>query len=97
MQLLASADFANQANTTFELWLGDSAMNLTLVDIRPLPAGGFSGAMRHPFSLIFRSAVQQVLPQRIYRLKNATGGVQDVFLVPVARDAQGVTYEAVFN
>lgn len=97
MRLLSSADFANQANTTYELWLGDGAMNLTLVDIRPLPAGGFKGAMREPFSLIFRSGVQHVLPQRIYSLKNAVGGVQDVFLVPVGRDAGGVIYEAIFN
>lgn len=97
MQLLASTDFANQANTTYELWLGDSAMSLTLIDIRPLPGRAHPGSMRQPFSLIFRSAVQHVLPQRIYTLKNAASGTQDVFLVPVGRDQAGVIYEAVFN
>lgn len=97
MQLLNSADFANQANTTYELWLGDGAMNLTLVDIRPLPTTAHAGSMRQPFSLIFRSSVRHVLPQRTYQLKNAFSGVQDIFLVPVGRDAAGVLYEAIFN
>ncbi|HJV41343.1 DUF6916 family protein [Caulobacter sp.] len=97
MQLLSSADFASQANTSYELWLGDGAMNLTLVDIRPLPAAAHAGSMRQPFSLIFRSSVRHVLPQRTYQLKNAASGVQEVFLVPVGRDAAGVLYEAIFN
>ncbi len=97
MQLLASTDFASQANTTYELWLGDSAMTLTLVDIQPLAAPQNAAQMRHPFSLIFRSTVQLVLPQRIYRLKNAASGEIEIFLVPIGRDASGVTYQAVFN
>jgi hypothetical protein len=97
VRLLASTDFANQANTTYELWLGASAMNLTLIDIRPLAAMAYPGMTRQPFSLIFRSGVQNVLPQRIYQLKNAASGMQDVFLAPIGRDASGVIYEAVFN
>lgn len=97
MRLLSSTDFASHANTTYELWMGDGAMALTLVDIRPLPQTAYPGAMRQPFSLIFRSGVQHVLPQRTYSLRNPVGDVQDIFLTPVGRDASGVIYEAIFN
>ena len=96
MQFLAAADFAAQANSVYEVDLGASSMQLTLVDIRPLPANGFADAKRAPFSLILRSTVQVVLPQRIYRLRHAAGLVE-MFIVPVGRDATGVTYEAIYN
>ena len=37
------------------------------------------------------------LPQRIYRLEHAELGGLDLFLVPIGRDASGITYEAVFT
>jgi hypothetical protein len=54
-------------------------------------------AEREQFSLHFHGPRDPVLPQSIYRLENATMGSMDVFLVPVARDDDGVTYEAVFT
>ena len=53
--------------------------------------------LRSPFSLMFRSGSPVVLPQKVYRLKNATMGLVDIFLVPVGRDVSGVVYQAVFN
>lgn len=97
MSVSQAEDFAKTANTSFELSLGETSMMLTLVEIKPLPALNFPGALRQPFSLIFRSATQLILPQRIYRLLNAATGPLDIFLVPVGRDAQGVSYQAVFN
>ena len=74
-------------------------MPLTLVDVKPLPvhARPVPGLMRQPFSLIFRSISQVVLPQRIYWMDNATMGKLGIFIVPVGRDSAGVTYQAVFN
>ena len=66
-------------------------------EARPLPERGFAGVMRAPFSLLFRSASKVLLPQQIYRLKNATLGILDIFLVPVARDKEGIIYQAIFN
>ena len=52
---------------------------------------------RLPFSLEFLAPASDVLPQAIYRVDHAELGALDLFLVPVARDADGVRYEAVFT
>lgn len=97
MQVLTIQNFAAVANQGFGLSLGEAEMQMTLVEVKPLPAYGFPGMMRQPFSLMFRSGSPVVLPQRIYRLNNEQTGAIDVFLVPVARDVQGLLYQAVFN
>ncbi|MFT4254541.1 MAG: hypothetical protein QM608_18905 [Caulobacter sp.] len=96
MQLLQMQNFGGQANTTYELLVAGGSMQLTLIDIQPLPAH-HAASQRAPFSLIFKSHVQHVLPQAIYRLRSAAQGEVEMFLVPLGRDAQGVTYQAVYN
>jgi hypothetical protein len=49
------------------------------------------------FALKFRGPAQVFLPQRTYRLAHEELGTHEVFLVPVAQDAEGFYYEAVFN
>jgi hypothetical protein len=97
MQLLSRETFAVRANETFDLGLGESSMPVTLVEIQPLPPHAYPGMGRSPFSLVFRSGSPVVLPQKVYRLKNAALGELDMFLVPVGRDVSGVLYQAVFN
>ena len=99
MDLLPLERFASVANQTFDLSIGEASMPLTLVDVKPLPvqARTAPGVTRQPFSLIFRSLSQVILPQRIYWMNNATMGKLGIFIVPVARDQSGVTYQAVFN
>jgi hypothetical protein len=97
MQLLSYQDFAGAANETFDLAMGEAAMPLTLVEVKPLTPRAFPGLMRDPFALLFRSASQLILPQRLYRLRSGTMGALEIFLVPIARDPRGVLYEAVFN
>ena len=89
--------FAPRVGEGFDLDLGENGLAMTLVEAAPLPVHVFPGMMRAPFALLFRSGSPLVLPQRIYRLKNAALGSLDVFLVPVARDAKGTVYQAVFN
>jgi len=71
------------------------AVELTLADVRGNNLRG--KAPREQFSLHFNGPAEPLLPQRIYRLDNAEMGALDIFLVPVARDDEGVTYEAVFT
>lgn len=98
MKFLAIQDFAAAQNQTFDLTMGaDASMPLTLVDVRPLAATTVAGAVRAPFSLMFRSQSAVVLPQKIYGLRNAVMGALQIFLVPVARDREGIVYQAVFN
>lgn len=97
MDILQREAFAPRAHETFELSLGESSLTLTLTELKALPTPPAPGLTRQPFALTFRSASAIVLPQRLYRLVNATMGPLDVFLVPVGRDPQGVIYQAVFN
>lgn len=97
MQLLSLETFAGRANETFDLAMGESSMSVTLVEVQPLPPHAFPGMGRSPFSLVFRSGSPVLLPQKVYRLKNAALGEVDMFLVPVGRDVSGVLYQAVFN
>lgn len=70
-------------------------LELTLADVR---GTGLQGkAAREQFSLQFHGPRELVLPQKIYRLENDELGAMDIFLVPVARDDEGTTYEAVFT
>ncbi|MFT7775634.1 DUF6916 family protein [Roseateles sp.] len=54
-------------------------------------------AGRQPFSLTFQAPAEPALPQRIYRLEHPQLEAMDIFLVPVARSAAGLHYEAVFG
>ena len=52
---------------------------------------------RDPFSLIFRGPPEPLLPQAIYPLAHAALGVLEIFVVPIARDAESVSYQAIFT
>lgn len=91
---------------TFRPHLGDaftlvvdasSPVEATLVDVQEAEWAFSPGDRRTPFSLYFRTDGPQVLPQRTYRLQHAVLGALEIFLVPSARTADGVLYEAVFN
>ena len=89
---------------TFEP-LKSQRFQLSLGDREPLPlelaavlGTGLQGAAsREQFSLHFRGPHLPALPQRIYRLEHGQLGALEIFLVPIRRDASGVTYEAVFT
>jgi hypothetical protein len=97
LQLLTFETFAPHLNTTFALKLGESSIDLTLTGANKRQAAAYQGMMREPFSLYFRSASQVVLPQRIYPLVHDAMGRFELFIVPIAREPQGIVYEAVFN
>ncbi|TPM27945.1 hypothetical protein FJ967_29985 [Mesorhizobium sp. B2-3-4] len=88
-----AADFEQAIGQAFVIDTGGGRITLELsavnrIDASPRPGGGFS--------LLFRGPREIALPQAIYSLAGA-GGVHDIFIVPVAADANGRTYEAVFN
>jgi hypothetical protein len=55
------------------------------------------GVDREPFSLLFHLPVRVRLPQGLYRLEHPGLGFMEVFMVPVAMDAQELHLQAVFN
>jgi hypothetical protein len=74
---------------------GGTTLSLSLVAV--LGAGRRGQASREPFALHFLGPAVPVLPQRIYQLHHQRLGALDIFLVPIKRDANGTTYEAVFT
>lgn len=93
---LTLADFQPHVGSRF--WLqrdGEPPIATALVEVRAATAG--STRPRPPFSLAFDAPAEPQLAQRIYRLTHAELGALDIFLVPVARSATGMTYEAVFG
>jgi hypothetical protein len=97
VQILSCETFAGRANETFDVGVGESSLPMTLVQVQPLPVHAYAGMIRAPFSVMFKSESPVLLPQKTYRMKNATLGAVDLFLVPVGRDVSGILYQAVFN
>lgn len=91
------ARFQPLVGSRFTLRLDDaSSLPAQLVEAR---AGSNAAAPdgRQPFSLTFEAPPEPSLPQRIYRLEHPQLDAMDIFLVPVARAASGLHYEAVFG
>ncbi|MDO8878245.1 MAG: hypothetical protein Q8M24_08755 [Pseudolabrys sp.] len=95
---LAYEDFADKVGEVFPI--GDEdvpRIPLTLVETEMLKANGLEPGMRAPFALTFIAKDPRVLPQRIYRLEHNGLGSLAIFLVPIAKSADGVSYQATFN
>lgn len=89
--------FAGHLRETFALSLGESSVDITLVEARRRPPRVVSGLRAEPFTLTFKSQSHVVLPQKMYPLKAKGTDTLNIFIVPVARDRDGILYEAVFN
>ena len=97
MQQMSFEFFAGHMRETFSVSLGETAVDMTLVDAQRLPTRQIAGIRAEPFSLYFKCQNPVVLPQRMYGFKSAGAEQLNIFIVPVGRDRDGVLYEAVFN
>jgi hypothetical protein len=52
---------------------------------------------REPFSLYFVGPVDPVLPQAMYTFRSEALTLKTMFIVPIAQNADGTDYEAVFT
>ncbi len=96
MDLLTLEHFAGCMNERFRAALQDGDIEFTLVEAQPLPRPP-PGALRLPFSLVFRNESVLLYPQQLYRMRHERVGEFDIFLVPIARDRDGFLYQAIFN
>jgi len=97
-ELLKCSDFVPHIGTDFVIAADDlPALAMTLTSAEPLQPTKGGNDLRPPFMLLFRSKNQDVLQQRLFQLRHAVMGDLDLFLVPSARDAEGVEYCATFN
>lgn len=95
---LVFEDFAGKLGEVFVIGEPDfPAIPLTLAEAELLPARMGPKGVRPPFSLIFLGKDPRVLPQRLYRLEHDEMGEVTIFLVPVGKGADGVSYQATFN
>lgn len=95
MDLLTLEHFAPTLNETYTASLDGMQIEFVLVEARALPRGG--GAMREPFSLLFRNTAAFLFPQQIYAMRHPALGDVGIFLVPIAQERGGFLYQAIFN
>ena len=91
-------EFKRHLNTKFSVRLSEEqTLPLELEEVQPFPALTHARGDMERFSLYFRGPADVPLTQRIYRVEHEAMGEMDIFLVPVALDAQGFRYEAVYS
>ena len=88
------ATFAGHVGETFRIRGGSQALEVELIEI-----SGLDKEEPRPFSLLFRNAGEQHLPQGTYRFEHDGMGTFELFLVPVGPDGErtGMLHESVFN
>ena len=95
---LVFEDFADKVEQVFVVSDdGVPAIPLTLAEAERLPAKLAMPGVRPPFSLVFLAKDPRVLPQRIYRLDHNDIGLMEIFLVPIGKKDDTVSYQAIFN
>jgi hypothetical protein len=90
---LEREDFASLA-APLRVLLRDGVVLLTVKSTHALPAHALRAA---PFSVVLQGPAQTPLPQGTFAVEHPVRGRFDLFLVPIARSAASVDYEAVFN
>lgn len=90
---MIAADFEQAIGQAFTIDAGQQRISLELSAVTRIASSPREGG---GFSLMFRGPREIALPQATYRL-TGNGVAHDIFIVPVAADAAGRLYEAVFN
>ena len=97
---LTEQEFSEHVNTKFRLNLETpEPVELELVEVKTYvnkDKPGERGGMER-FSVFFRGPLNAFLRQATYSLSHEKMGSFDIFLVPLAREEKGFSYEAVFN
>jgi len=86
--------FLEHVNTRFRMTLPDSSdVELEMVSVKDL-----GSSVRHAqFSVMFLGPETAPLQQQTYSLEHDKLGKLELFLVPVGKDSNGVSYEAIFS
>jgi len=90
---MTAADFEQAIGHAFTIDAGGQQVSLELSAVNRIASSPRAGG---GFSLLFKGPREITLPQATYRFTGGSG-VHDIFIVPVAADAAGRLYEAVFN
>jgi hypothetical protein len=91
---LTLAEFSGAVGRPYEVEVQGHTFPLELVAAEEIAHSPREGG---GFRLEFRGPVQPILPQAIYPFRSEGGGdAAEIFIVPIAQDAAGTRYEAVF-
>ena len=86
-------DYAPHLNSTFQLRAGNQRWEIELIAVTDK-----SPSLRQEqFTLQFRGPADAPPYQSMFQIEHAALGADELLLVPVFRDAQGLYYEAIFN
>lgn len=94
---LTVAQFQPEVGSAFTISFTDARFDLELREATALKYHDPRIHARHPFSLLFVCPDERVLEQGAYVIEHERLGMLEIFIVPIAADADGVHYEAVFN
>lgn len=90
-------NFARHLNEIFRVDLGDTAVEMTLMQATRGKPRDWEGVRAEPFALLFKCEKPVILPQKIYPFAHDGFGKMDIFIVPVGRERDGIVYQAIFN
>jgi hypothetical protein len=94
----SEADFTKNVNTNFRVELeSPKPIELKLIAVTPRASEPHEQAGMERFSVVFSGPADVFLPQNTYRMTHPEMGEFDIFLVAIAREADGFRYEAVYN
>lgn len=91
---LCREDFAD-LDAPIRVLLRDAAVPLTVKSTHPLAAHALRATP--PFTVVLQGPLDKPLSQGTFAVEHPRRGRVDLFLVPIARSAAGIDYEAVFN
>ncbi len=87
-------DFAPHVNTKFRARLGAApVMELELISVEDKSPS----ARQEQFVLTFLAPREAPARQNLFEVEHERLGSGAIFLVPIARDERGISYEAIFN
>lgn len=92
LNLFKFSTFSGQVGTTFQIQMGKSKINTTLLEARQRIASD-----DRCFSLQFKGPAGAVLKQGTYLFDHFWLGRFAMFIVPAGRDSKGSFFRAIFN
>ena len=91
---LTQEEFSRHANSKFQVLVDrDTSVEVELTQVSELKLY----PEQEEFSLVFRGPLNAYLGQGTRAFKHEQMGEFEIFIVPIAQDAHGYDYEAVFN
>lgn len=93
LEKLNAGIFAEHVHTKFNTQLGDTRIVLELSSVTEREMS----PRLEVFFLVFRGPLTPRLPQKTYRLEHDKLGAFSIFLTAIEGNAEGISYESVFN